>query len=62
MTEVVAPKGLSKVEMKLLNDFTNTVNAREITGEVEIKKLVLSYDIVNGFEITYEEVVPEVVE
>lgn len=62
MTEVVATKGLSKVEMKLLNDFTNTVNAREITEGVEIKKLVLSYDIVNGFEITYEEAVPEVVE
>lgn len=53
MTEVAVAKGLSKVEMKLLNDFTNTVNAREITGELEIKKLVLSYDIVNGFEITY---------
>lgn len=44
-------KGLSKPEMKLLNDFTNTVNAREITEGVEISKLNLSYDIVNGFVI-----------
>lgn len=62
MTEAVTTKGLSKVEMKLLSDFTNTVSAREITGGVQLNKLVLSYDITNGFTITYEEVAPKVVE
>lgn len=44
-------KGLSKVEMKLLNDFTNTVNAREFSAGVNISKLNLSYSEDGGFTI-----------
>lgn len=46
-----ASKGLSKAEMKLLNDFANTANAREFTEGVKIQKLSLSYDIASGFSI-----------
>lgn len=60
MVEEASVKGLSKVEMKLLNEFTTTVNAREINGQVTVKKLVLSYDIDAGFTIQYEEVPKEV--
>ena len=48
-TETV--KGLSKVEMKLLNDFTNTDNAREFSAGVNISKLNLSYSEDGGFTI-----------
>lgn len=50
-----ASKGLTKDEMKLLNDFSNTVLAREFTNEVTIQKLVLSYDVNIGFQVILEE-------
>ena len=47
----IAPKGLNKAEMKLLNDFANTVNAREFTEGVTISKIQMSYNVSTGFEI-----------
>lgn len=47
----VAPKGISMAEMRLLSEFSNTVLAREYSQNVTVKKLVLSYDIENGFTI-----------
>lgn len=46
-----APKGLSLVEMQLLNNFATTVSAREINASTKIEKLVLSYDKTSGFTI-----------
>lgn len=46
-----ALKGLSLAEMKLLSDFSNVVQAREYNNQVDIQKLVLSYDVVEGFTI-----------
>lgn len=46
-----ATKGLNKAEMKLLNDFANTVNAREFTEGVTISKMQMSYNADTGFEI-----------
>lgn len=46
-----APKGLSLVEMQLLNNFATTVSAREINASTKIEKLILSYDKTNGFTI-----------
>ena len=47
----IATKGLNKAEMKLLNDFANTVNAREFTEGVTISKMQMSYNADTGFEI-----------
>ncbi len=58
----VAAKGLSKTEMKLLNDFSNTVSAREFTENVTVTKLNLLYDEINGFSIELEEKPNDVVE
>lgn len=55
-------KGLSKVEMKLLTDFMNTVLAREYSEGVTIQKLNLNYDTNNGFTIELQETVNNVVE
>ena len=44
-------KGLSLAEMKLLSDFSNVVQAREYNNQVDVQKLVLSYDVVEGFTI-----------
>ena len=46
-----ALKGLSLTEMKLLSDFSNVVQAREYNNQVDIQKLVLSYDVSAGFTI-----------
>ena len=51
-----APKGLSLVEMQLLNNFATTVSAREINANTKIEKLILSYDKTNGFTIDLVEV------
>ena len=51
MTETVSAVGLSKVEMKLLNDFANIINAREYSEQVTIKRLHLNYDEATGFKI-----------
>lgn len=37
--------------MKLLNDFSNTVNALEYTDNLTVDKLVLSYTKEDGFTI-----------
>lgn len=50
-TETTTAKGLNKTEMKLLNDFSNTVNALEYTEGLAVDKLVLSYTKENGFTI-----------
>ena len=49
--ETDTSKGLNKVEMKLLNDFVNTVNAREFSANVTIQKLTLAYTEEDGFVI-----------
>ena len=51
----VAPEGISMTEMRLLSEFSNTVLAREYSQNVTVKKLVLSYDIENGFSIVLDE-------
>lgn len=48
---IAAPKGLSLVEMQLMNNFATTVSAREINANTKVEKLVLSYDQTNGFTI-----------
>ena len=45
------PKGLSMTEMRLLADFGNVIQAREYNSKVDIQKLVLTYDVTNGFTI-----------
>ena len=45
------PKGLSMAEMRLLSDFGNVIQAREYNSKVDIQKLVLTYDVTNGFTI-----------
>ena len=45
------PKGLSMAEMRLLADFGNVIQAREYNSKVDIKKLVLTYDVTGGFTI-----------
>lgn len=56
----VTNKGLTKTEMKLLNDFSNTVNAREYSENVKIKKLTLTYDELTGFSVELVETSSEV--
>lgn len=55
----VAPKGISMAEMRLLSEFSNTVSAREYSQNLTVQKLVLSYDIVEGFTIELVEVPKE---
>ena len=43
--------GLSMSEMRLLADFGNVIQARQYTSKVNIQKLVLSFDTINGFTI-----------
>ena len=45
------PKGLSMAEMRLLSDFGNVIQAREYNSKADIQKLVLTYDVTNGFTI-----------
>ena len=45
------PKGISMAEMRLLSDFSNTVQAREYSQNVTVQKLVLSYDAAEGFTV-----------
>ena len=47
----VTPKGLSMAEMRLLADFGNVIQAREYNSKVDIQKLVLTYDVTEGFTI-----------
>ena len=44
-------KGLSMSEMSLLSDFSKVVQARQYNSQVDIQKLVLTYDVTNGFTI-----------
>lgn len=39
------------VEMRLLADFGNVIQARQYTSKVVIQKLVLSFDTINGFTL-----------
>lgn len=55
MTEIESAVGLSKVEMKLLNDFANIINAREYSQQVTIKRLHLNQDEATGFKIDLQE-------
>ena len=58
-TATAETKNLSNREIKLLNDFSNTVKANEINSDVTLNKLVLTYDIVTGYSVLIDEVVPK---
>ena len=58
-TATAETKNLSNREIKLLNDFSNTVKANEINSGVTINKLVLTYDIVTGYSVLIDEVAPK---
>ena len=55
-TATAETKNLSNREIKLLNDFSNTVKANEINSGVTLNKLVLTYDIVTGYSVLIDEV------
>lgn len=57
-TATAETKNLSNREIKLLNDFSNTVKAHEINSGVTLNKLVLTYDIVTGYSVLIDEVAP----
>ncbi len=58
-TATAETKNLSNKEIKLLNDFSNTVKANEINSGVTLNKLVLTYDIVTGYSVLIDEVAPK---
>ena len=58
-TATAETKNLSNREIKLLNDFSNTVKANEINSGVTLNKLVLTYDIVTGYSVLIDEVAPK---
>ena len=58
-TATAETKNLSNREIKLLNDFSNTVKANEINSDVTLNKLVLTYDIVTGYSVLIDEVAPK---
>ena len=47
---------LTSVQVKLLNDFMNTVQSREINADTKVLTLGLSYDVANGYSVTFAEV------
>ena len=47
---------LTAVQVKLLSDFMNTIQAREINADTKVLNLGLSYDVANGHSITFAEV------
>lgn len=56
MVEATTPEYMSAAKVKLLNDFTNTINARNLSGTT-VDKLHLIYDKEQGFKIILEETV-----
>lgn len=58
-TATAETKNLSNREIKLLNDFSNTVKANEINSGVTLNKLVLTYDSVTGYSVLLDEAVPQ---
>ena len=54
MVEATTPEYMSAAKVKLLNDFTNTINARNLSGTT-VDKLHLTYDKDQGFKIILEE-------
>ena len=61
-TEPTTAKSLTGDEVKLLNEFTNTVNARMINKGSIIQKLHLIYDKETGYTIDLVETPKEVPE
>ena len=47
---------LTAIQVKLLNDFMNTVQSREINANTKVLTLGLSYDVTNGYSVTFTEV------
>lgn len=47
---------LTAVQVKLLNDFMNTVQSREINANTKVLTLGLSYGVTNGYSVTFAEV------
>lgn len=48
-------KGISMDQMKLLNDFSNSIQSRQYKNQVTVKKLVLSFTVEDGLSIELEE-------
>ncbi|AGY48124.1 hypothetical protein Presley_57 [Acinetobacter phage Presley] len=48
-------KGIPMDQMKLLNDFSNTIQSRQYKNQVAVKKLVLSFTAEEGLSIEIEE-------
>ena len=61
MVEATTPEYMSAAKVKLLNDFTNTINARNLSGTT-VDKLHLIYDKDQGFKIILEETADSVPE
>ena len=59
-TEPTTAKSLTGDEVKLLNEFTNTVNARMINKGSDIQKLHLIFDKTTGYTIDLVETPKEV--
>ena len=59
-TATTTAKSLTNDEIKLLNDFTNTVNVRNINSANEVQKLHLIYDKETGYTIDLIEAPKEV--
>lgn len=59
-TEPTTAKSLTGDEVKLLNEFTNTVNAHMINKGSHIQKLHLIYDKETGYTIDLVENLKEV--
>lgn len=47
---------LTSVQVKLLNDFMNTIQSREINADTKVLTLGLSYDVANGYSVSFTEV------
>lgn len=48
-------KGIPMDQMKLLNDFSNTIQSRQYKNQVTVKKMILSFTLEDGLSIELEE-------
>ena len=59
MAVVSAPTGLTAVQLKLLNDFSNVVKNHEFQAGKTVQRLHLLYDADTGYSIDLVESAPE---